>query len=89
MVQDHFILDILLIMDINYISLISSQKDELRVSTFDIEGKSNFINSSIYDVKNIKKINGSGIKQSSTKPLKKQGVIIPFVSNEALFFNNY
>ena len=70
---------------INYISLISSQKDELRVSTFDIEGKSNFINSSIYDVKGIKKINGSGIKQSSAKPLKKQGVIIPFVSNEAYF----
>ena len=37
--------------NITYISLISSQKDELRVSTFDIEGKNNFINSSIYDVK--------------------------------------
>ena len=37
--------------NISYISLISSQKDELRVSTFDIEGKNNFINSSIYDVK--------------------------------------
>ena len=71
--------------NISYISLISSQKDELRVSTFDIEGKNNFINSSIYDVKNLKRINGSGIKQSSTKSLKKQGVIIPLVSNEAFF----
>ena len=71
--------------NITYISLISSQKDELRVSTFDIEGKNNFINSSIYDVKNLKRINGSGIKQSSTKSLKKQGVIIPLVSNEAFF----
>ncbi len=71
--------------NINYISLISCQKDELRVSTFDIEGKNNFINSCIYDLKDIKIINGSGIKQSSARTLKKQGVIIPFVSNEAYF----
>tara|TARA_B100000886_G_scaffold329033_1_gene278006 strand:- start:5535 stop:7985 length:2451 start_codon:yes stop_codon:yes gene_type:complete len=71
--------------NISYISLISFQKDELRVSTFDIEGKNNFINSSIYAVKDLKRINGSGIKQSSTKSLKKQGVIIPLVSNEAFF----
>ena len=67
---------------INYLTLISSQKDELRISTFDIEGKNNFINSNIYNLKNTKKLIGSGIEQIKIKSLKQKGIILPFESGE-------
>ena len=68
---------------VNYLSLISCENDELKISTFDIEGKSRFINSSIYSLKGVKQLFGSNIQEVNIKSLKQNGVVIPFKSNEA------
>lgn len=67
---------------VNYLALMSHEEDELKISTFDIEGKSRFINSSIYSLKGAKRLIGSNIQQVNVKALKQNGVIIPFQSNE-------
>ena len=75
----HFVND-----GVNYLTLISCEENELKISTFDIEGKYNFINSNIYNINNIKKVIGSGIEQVSIKSYKQKGVVIPFESDKVL-----
>ena len=67
---------------IKYLTLISYEEDELKISTFDVEGKHRFINSSIYSLKGTKKLIGSNIQQVNIKAFKQNGVIIPFQSEE-------
>ena len=67
---------------VKYLTLMSYEEDELKISTFDIEGKSRFINSSIYSLKGAKKLIGSNIQQVNIKAFKQNGIIIPFQSEE-------
>ena len=68
---------------VKYLTLMSYEMNELKISTFDIEGKSRFINSSIYSLKGAKKLIGTNIQQVNIKALKQNGVIIPFQSEGA------
>ena len=68
---------------VNYLTLMSYEEEELKISTFDIEGKSRFINSSIYSLKGAKKLIGSSIQQVNVKAFKQNGIIIPFQSEAA------
>ena len=67
---------------VQYLSLLSCEKNEIKISTFDIEGKNRFINSSIYSLDNTKTLLGSAIQSINIKSLGKNGIIIPFQSNE-------